>query len=159
MEFEASVPPHRRLYRGVASAEAAQASRSGSLGGGDYGRGIYLTRDAGQAVHYAQNAAGRGRGTVIRGAVDPDANVQAPPPRVMSGGSAAIDRWADENDVDVVDVGNYQIVRNPDVLTFDGRDYDLNEAMVLDYMNAGYDPEGDLPQDAIDRVRTALNLR
>jgi hypothetical protein len=137
-EFEATVPRERRLYRGVTNADAAAHTRAGGLGGGDYGRGIYMGTGIAVAQGYAQGTNRGHQGVVLRGAIDPGANVQEPPRKVARGGSAAIDKWADETGVDVVDLGDYQVIRNPAVLTFDGHDYTLDESVVLDYASKGY---------------------
>jgi hypothetical protein len=155
-EFEATVPHERRLYRGVANAEAGRFTRDGNLGGGDYGRGVYMGTRIGVAQGYAQSR-GKGAGVVIRGTIAPGAVVKEPPRKVARGGSAAIDKWADEAGVDVVDLGDYQVIRNPAVLTLDGHDYTLDESVVLDYAAKGYvldDPKYAEAVTAVKRLHT-----
>lgn len=137
-QFEADIPPERRLYRGVTSQAAAEATIDGQLGGGDFGAGIYLGSSIAIAQGYAQRGGRDTGGRVLRGAINPGARVMAPPRAVERRGGSAIAAWAADNNADVIDLGNYQVVRNPAAATFDQRTYTLDESVVLDHLGAGY---------------------
>lgn len=164
-EFEQVVPARSRLYRGVTSVAGAAHNREGNLGGGDYGRGIYFSRQIGHAQSYSQRFSGDDGGRILRAGIRPGANIATPPRNLKQGRNetraTAIDRWAEENSVDVVDEGNYQIVRNPAVLIWDEHDYTGDQAVVLDYRATGYtldNPKYDQAKadiDALMKPRTA----
>lgn len=137
-QFDATVPAGRRLYRGAKSSAGAHATISGQLGAGDFGPGIYLGRSIAVAQGYAQQAGADRGGRVLRAAIDPHATVAAPPARVQRAGGTAVAAWAAEHHVDVIDLGNYQVVRNSTVVVFDERSYTLEESVVLDHLAAGY---------------------
>lgn len=137
-EFDNTTAPGQRLYRGVKSAAGGDWTMAGGLGQGDYGPGIYLGRQIATAQNYAQTHGNDTGGRVLRATINPGARVQAPPRRVERGGSKAIDAWARDNKVDVIDLGGYQVVRNPGALTFDERAYTLDESVVLDQIAGGY---------------------
>lgn len=140
-EFGEKVPQGSRFYRGVTSTEAAAHTREGGLGGGDYGPGIYMD----PRIAVAQSYSGRSGGTVMRLGLKPGTKVKTIPQRVQLRGSAAVDEWAREGGHDVISTGDgtYTIVRNPDVLIVDERDYTPRESTILEYLNKGYDmPDG-----------------
>jgi hypothetical protein len=143
-EFDAAVPPAARLYRGVKRAADADASIGGRLGDGDYGPGIYLGRSIAIAQGYAQVGGGDRGGRIIRAGITDGTRRVAPPPAVQRRGGARIAAWAADNDVDVIDLGGYQVVRNPAVLIFDERTYTVDESAVLDHIAGGY-PLSTLP--------------
>lgn len=143
--FVARFPASAHLWRGVDSAAGAAATRRGELGDGDFGPGIYFSRLIGHAQGYAQH--GTRQGVILRAALRPGAVVKAPPANLY--GADALDRWARQRHVDVIDLDNYQVVRNPAVLVFDARNYTVRESVVLDYRAHGYTlPPGYEDEDA-----------
>jgi len=153
-DFEREIASDRRLYRGVGVPAAADSTRSGELGGGDFGPGIYVD----PRISVAQNYAGRGgEGVVMRMALKPGTDVKEIPAKVRRRGSAAIDAWAEEGRYDVISAPPYVIVRNPDVLIADDRNYTPRESVILDYLAQGYDmPEG--YEDEIAALRRDLRI-
>jgi hypothetical protein len=154
-EFESRVPIAQRLYRGVGSSGGAAATREGKLGNGDYGKGQYFGREIATAQVYARQSGGLKNGLVLRAAIKDSANIKKPPERVARKGSRGIDEWAESNGIDVVDLDQYQVIRNPGVLMMDEHDYSLDESVVLYYRAHGYTlPEnyqdvklpGDIPE-------------
>lgn len=142
-EFSEKHPPENWIYRGVGSSAGAAATRSGALGSGDYGKGQYFSSEIG----HAQSAAGRSKeGRILRAAIKPGARIKSPPQKVRGGGSSAIDQWAEKNNVDVVDLINYRLVRNPSVLDLDERDYTPNESAALYNVAQGYSHDDDVLQ-------------
>lgn len=139
-EFERQVPPEKRFYRGVHAPVAAEHTREGGIGGGDFGPGVYMD----PRIATAQGYAGR-NGVVLRMGLQPGTKVKRIPQRVARGGSAAIDEWATEGKFDAISTGDglYVIVRNPDALITDERNYTTRETVILDYLAKGYDmPDG-----------------
>ncbi len=112
------------LYRGVSGSDAAAVSRSGELGTGDFGRGIYLSRSAQQGVNYA-----RGDGVVMRAKLRADAKV-ATPADVPKTTTLKPADWARENGYDAYSTGiNYVIVVKPEALEWDPIDHTPGEAL------------------------------
>lgn len=143
-EFEREVPQSHRFYRGVTNADGAEATRQGALGGGDYGKGIYMDPRIGTAQNYSYTGP-QDTGAIIRMGLRPGVKIKTIPERVKAGGSAAIDKWAEEGDYDVIGLGNgtYTIVRNPAVLIVDDRDFTRRESTILERLQQGYDmPKG-----------------
>lgn len=139
-EFEKRVPPEARYYRGVHAPVAAEHTRDGGIGNGDFGPGVYMD----PRIATAQGYAGR-NGVVMRMGLQPGTKVKRIPQRVARGGSRAIDEWATEGKFDAISTGDglYVIVRNPDVLITDERDYTTRETTILEYLAKGYDmPDG-----------------
>lgn len=83
-----------------------------------------------------QRYQGDDKGVLLRAGIKPEAKVKKLPKRIS--GSANVDRWAEENDVDVVDLDGNLVVRNPDVLMVDDYDYSLPQSAVMTYRAKGY---------------------
>lgn len=153
-DFEAQIPLHQRLYRGVTVPAAAASTRDGVLGNGDYGHGIYVDSRLGSAQSYS---GGRPGATVMRMALTDDAVVRKPPEKVRMGKSSTINAWADDNGVDVVDLDFYKVIRNPGVMIVDERDFTPREVTVLEYLGKKYlMPDG--YEDEIATLRRDLGI-
>lgn len=129
------------LWRGTNGADAkaaADASRAGKAGGGDYGDGIYVTRSADLAVGYSQQHQGDNRGVVLRVALDPGARIatQDDLPRTVRGSD--IGPWMRKHGYDVYQQYNVTLIVNPGVMVVDRKNYTADEATNMDARAKGY---------------------
>lgn len=126
------VEPLFRGLRGNDPAAAADASRAGVLGGGDLGKGIYLTRSVDLAQGYGQSSSLDKTGIVIRGGLSPDAKV-ATEADIPKGTRYPAD-WAAANGYDAYDDGgNVVVVVNPARMTWDKKNYTVSETAQRDW--------------------------
>jgi thioredoxin reductase len=130
--FERGTPVYYHGIHGEDSKVAAQAFREGAVGSGMNGKGIYLGRYPATAVGYAQSYSGDTRGVVMRASLSPSAKIATEEtiPRDERYPESPIRQadWAKEHGFDVYDNGITPVVVNPDVLTWDERNYDIHEA-------------------------------
>jgi HK97 family phage portal protein len=134
-DFDAKYSTEERWYRGVGSEAGADATKRGELGSGDWGKGIYIG-----SMGTAQGYAGQ-NGRVLRLGIKDGAKESDIPDYGMS--SEEIDRWAADNDIDVVSTAATRVVKNPAVLDIDTRTYSAREITVLEYQQLGYElPSG-----------------
>lgn len=142
-EFDQRIPFANTLYRGVngdRAADAAAATRAGTLGGGDLGRGLYFTRSIDLAVVYTQQHSGDNRGRIVRAGLPPEAKVALPadlPRNVREHGD--ISGWVAGNGFDAYrDITGTVLVVNPQTLLVDSADYTADEALAASDRRNGY---------------------
>jgi hypothetical protein len=141
-EFNTKFPDSKdHLYRGVKSDAGAAATRAGELGSGDFGKAQYFGTSIATAQNYMQKNSTDENGRMVRAAIDHSKKpkIAKIPRKVRNGGSSEIDKWAEDNNVDIIDEGNYQIIKNPAATIMDSHNYTLDESVVLDYKNGGYE--------------------
>lgn len=159
-DFDTRFPDsEQHLYRGVKSKAGAEATRDGQLGSGDYGKGVYMG-SLGTAQGYMQKFQGDESGVMLRGAIDKSKKpkVRVIPRNLRNKGSAEIDKWAEENNVDVIDLDPVKLVKNPGVMVFDSHDYTLSQSVVIDYKSHGYTlPDNPKYQEAAGELGIRAN--
>lgn len=146
IKVNGSLKKGTKLYRGVSGSEGANVTRSGELGSGTFGKGIYTALGHDLAVSYATQH--RPSGVVMRGTLHPDAKVLDADKRgaiPKSERHRPVADYAAENGYDAVSSAGMLIVTNPSKVTWDPQNYTTAEA-------SAYRPGKDSPEYPIEKV-------
>lgn len=156
-DFNARFPESDHLYRGVNSQAGFDATLRGEGGGGTFGKGIYFG-DITTAQTYTGSPGTRDiDGRIVRAAIDKSANVKEIPSKIKSKGAAAIDKWADENGVDVATIAHAMtIVRNPSKLHVDAKPVMMSQSSGLYYRSQGYTMDDEMKKSITDLAQPQI---
>jgi hypothetical protein len=117
------------VQRATEAKEAAAYTRSGGLGSGIHGRGIYASDMHEIAQGFAHSNSSDTTGVVMHGKLDPNANI-AHDQDIPKGESRPAD-WAANHGFDGYDSGSHLVITNQDKVAWDPHDYSLEQSHVF----------------------------